>query len=248
MKLKVKLIKKVVHMKKNKREEQKKSNREQILRAALKVFGEIGLDGSNVRDIIRASELSPGTFYNYFESKDQVFEVLLDEIIQDIHNKSRESWLKAWQGERNIQGAFEDFFNIFQNNSDYLHFFAKNQRYVRELRHNGKIAGILANLEGDIETAIEAGMLPSFPVKLVTILLFGCAFEVLAEMIIYPGKISIKEVSESLAIFFRGGIIALSVTSGVKDLNMNILALANLPIDILGDIVKKSLPQKQSNT
>lgn len=227
--------------KQNKREELKKSNRDQILRAALKVFGDLGLDGANVRHIIRASELSPGTFYNYFDSKEQVFDVLLDEIIKDVHSKSRESWLKAWQGERNIQGAFEEFFNIFQSNNDYLHFFAKNQSYVRQLRHNGKIAGVLANLEGDIEAAIAAGKLPAFPVKLVTILLFGCVFEFLAEMIIYPGKISIKEVSESLASFFRGGILALSVSSGVKEFNINILSLANLPLDILGDIIKKSI-------
>lgn len=200
----------------SKREELKKLNREQILKAALKVFGENGLDATNVRDIIRVSGLSPGTFYNYFQSKDEIFEVLLDEIILDIHNKSRESWLKAWQNGRSanaMQSAFAEFFNIFQSNQDYLYFFSKNQHYVRDLRYNGKINGIVENLERDIEEAIQKGSLPPFPVKFVSVALFGTVFEFLADMITNPGQISIPDVSENLANFFRGGILSVSINT-----------------------------------
>lgn len=203
----------------SKREELKKANREQILKAALQVFGESGLDGANVRDIIRVSELSPGTFYNYFQSKEEIFDVLLDEIILDIHNKSRKSWLKAWRSGHNgnaMKDAFEDFFNIFQNNQDYLYFFSKNQHYVRDLRYNGKINGIVEDLERDIEEAIKLGNLPSFPVKFISVALFGTVFEILADMLIHPGQISIQDVSENLASFFRGGILSLSLSTGAK--------------------------------
>ncbi|MCB1178735.1 MAG: TetR/AcrR family transcriptional regulator [Leptospiraceae bacterium] len=230
---------------KSKRENTKKSNRDKILIAARKVFGEKGLDGTNVRDIIRGSKLSTGTFYNYFKSKEEIFDVILDEIILDIHNKSRETWLKVWKsGAGDITKGFEEFFNIFQNNPDYLHFFSKNQRHVRELRYNGKISGILASLEGDIEEAIKEGKLPSFPVRFVTILLFGCVFEFLADMIITPGSINIKETSENLSAFFRGGILSLSVNTGVQKFNQNILSLANLPINMIGNIINGALIKK----
>lgn len=226
--------------KSSKREELKKNNREQILKAALQVFGESGLDGSNVRDIIRTSELSPGTFYNYFQSKEEIFEVLLDEIIIDIHNKSRESWLKAWQGgytSNSMKSAFEAFFNIFQNNPEYLYFFSKNQQYVRDLRYNGKINGIVSHLERDIEEAIKAGHLPPFPVKFITVALFGTVFEILADMIIHPGQISIPEVSETLSSFFKGGILALSLSTGTKEIGSNITSFLTLPLDILSKFI-----------
>ena len=51
-----------------KREETKASNRQAIIDAARIVFAELGYGATTVRDIIRATELASGTFYNYFKS------------------------------------------------------------------------------------------------------------------------------------------------------------------------------------
>jgi AcrR family transcriptional regulator len=228
------------HKNSSRREENKKTNREQILKAALKVFGEKGFDASNVRDVIRESELSPGTFYNYFQSKEDVFKVLLDEIMMDIHSRSRETWLKAWKGVRtgtNVKDAFVEFFNIFQENPEYLYFFAKNQHYVRDQRYSGKMNEIVISLDHDIQEAVKEGNLPSFPTKIVTHSLFGTVFEVLAEMVLYPEKVSIPEVSENLANFFTGGVLALTIKSGTQEITENVLALANFPIEILSGLL-----------
>ncbi len=227
----------------SKREELKKANKQQILNAALKVFGESGLDGANVRDIIRASELSPGTFYNYFQSKEEVFDYLLDEIIQDIHNKSRTIWMKAWQGGDAMKSAFEEFFNSFQDRPDYLLFFAKNQQYVRALRYNGKITGILDTLEADIAQAIKEGKIPPFPVKFITVLLFGTVFEFLADLVFYPDKVSIPQISEYLASFFRGGILFLSLQTAAKDTMSSIFSIANFPVELASKLIQ-SFPIK----
>jgi len=45
----------------------------QILEAALGCFGEKGLQGTTMDDIVEASGLSKGAIYSQFESKDQIF-------------------------------------------------------------------------------------------------------------------------------------------------------------------------------
>jgi len=62
-----------------KRERTKVANRQAILDAAREVFGDLGYDGATVRDIIRRTGLASGTFYNYYKSKEEVFDALADD-------------------------------------------------------------------------------------------------------------------------------------------------------------------------
>ena len=62
-----------------KREQTKAANRTAILDAARETFAELGFDAATVRDIIRRTGLSVGAFYNYFRSKEEVFDALADE-------------------------------------------------------------------------------------------------------------------------------------------------------------------------
>jgi AcrR family transcriptional regulator len=62
-----------------KRERSKAANRAAILEAAKRVFSQLGYEATSVRDIIRGTDLASGTFYNYFKSKEEVFEALQDD-------------------------------------------------------------------------------------------------------------------------------------------------------------------------
>lgn len=62
-----------------KRERAKAANRQAILAAARQVFADLGYEAATVRDIIRGTDLASGTFYNYFRSKEEVFEALSDD-------------------------------------------------------------------------------------------------------------------------------------------------------------------------
>jgi AcrR family transcriptional regulator len=62
-----------------KREQTKAANRSAILDAAREVFGELGFEAATVRDIIRRTGLSVGAFYNYYRSKEEVFDALADD-------------------------------------------------------------------------------------------------------------------------------------------------------------------------
>lgn len=58
------------------RERHKAENREAILLAARDAFAELGYPATGVRDIARGAGLAPGTLYNYFNDKEEIFRTL----------------------------------------------------------------------------------------------------------------------------------------------------------------------------
>jgi len=60
--------------------------REQILRAATRVFAAKGYHGASVTDIINAAGIARGTFYLYFEGKREIFSELVDVLLARLLN------------------------------------------------------------------------------------------------------------------------------------------------------------------
>ncbi len=73
-----------------KRELTKARNRALLLESARKVFAEREFEGTCVRDIVRASGLSVGTFYEYFRSKEQIFAAVAAEAAAGLRRRLRQ--------------------------------------------------------------------------------------------------------------------------------------------------------------
>jgi AcrR family transcriptional regulator len=102
----------IVFLSPGKREQTKLVNRLAILDAAREVFGEIGFEAATVRDIIRRTGLSVGAFYNYYRSKEEVFDALADDgarrfrpILEAQSAKASDFESYLWAGVR----AYFDF-------------------------------------------------------------------------------------------------------------------------------------------
>ena len=89
----------------------RKNNRDAILDAARDVFAEIGYGGTTVRDIIRRTNLASGTFYNYFDSKEAVFNALSDEIGTELRQLLRDVRQRATSFDGFIEAMFLTYFS-----------------------------------------------------------------------------------------------------------------------------------------
>jgi AcrR family transcriptional regulator len=69
----------IAYLSPGKREQTKLANRQAILEAAREAFTELGFEATTVRDIIRRTSLSVGAFYNYYRSKEEVYDALADD-------------------------------------------------------------------------------------------------------------------------------------------------------------------------
>ena len=56
--------------------------REQIIQAATKVFARDGLDKGRIDDIAREAGIGKGTVYEYFRSKEELFEAIVEGVVQ----------------------------------------------------------------------------------------------------------------------------------------------------------------------
>jgi AcrR family transcriptional regulator len=95
-----------------KRERTKVANRQAILDAAREVFGELGYDGATVRDIIRRTGLASGTFYNYYKSKEEVFDALADDGARRFRPLLRAEVDKAVDFQSFLSGAILAYFQF----------------------------------------------------------------------------------------------------------------------------------------
>lgn len=95
-----------------KREQTKAANRLAILDAAREVFGELGFEAATVRDIVRRSGLSVGAFYNYYRSKEEVFDALADDGARRFKPILQAQSAKATDFESYLRAAVTAYFDF----------------------------------------------------------------------------------------------------------------------------------------
>jgi len=165
-----------------KRERTKAQNRQMILDAARGVFAELGYGAATVRDIIRATPLASGTFYNYFKSKEEIYQAIRDEVALAIRPRLREERRQAKTVEEFISGTFRTFFE----------FVASDRIDFRTIRHSADTTRVRVDtpeviagfdeLREDIETAIASGLFPPIDADFLMAAIAGVAFEVAERM------------------------------------------------------------------
>lgn len=73
----------------------RRRRREQILESAVDLFARHGFEGTSVRMIADAADVSAGLLYNYFESKDDVLRAIFRRSMEDV----QESFARAAVGD-----------------------------------------------------------------------------------------------------------------------------------------------------
>jgi AcrR family transcriptional regulator len=191
-----------------KREQTKQQNRQIILEAARKVFAESGYGATTVRDIIRATPLASGTFYNYFQSKEEVYQAMRDETALVIRPKLREAREKATTVEEFISATFRTFFEFILTNEVDIRTIRHNADTTRMRMDTPEVIAGFEELREDLESAIARGLFPPLDADFLMASIVGVAFEITERMVRRetPDAAAAAEFATAL---FLGGIRAL---------------------------------------
>src|SRR3954452_4900823 len=92
------------------REELRAQNRAKLMTAARKVFAEKGVGAATARDIVRETDLATGTFYNYFDSKEDVFVALLEELSEQARAAVRPGRREGGKFAERVENGYRAFF------------------------------------------------------------------------------------------------------------------------------------------
>jgi AcrR family transcriptional regulator len=101
-----------------KRANTKAANRRAILDAGRRVFALIGYDATTVRDIIRETELASGTFYNYFKSKEEVFQAIAEDSTHRFRAHLSDVRARASSLEDYMENAFRAYFSFIARENE----------------------------------------------------------------------------------------------------------------------------------
>jgi AcrR family transcriptional regulator len=191
-----------------KREQTKVQNRQIILEAARIVFAELGYGATTVRDIIRATPLASGTFYNYFKSKEEVFQAIQDESALRIRPRLHEERAKANTVEEFISGTFHTFLEYVAADQSNFHAIRRNTDTLRVRMDTPEIIAGFQELREDLESAIEKGLFPPVDADYLMAAIVGVAFE-MAERMLRREPFDTEEAARFATALFMGGVRAL---------------------------------------
>lgn len=139
-------------------DEAKEQRREAILSAAKRVFAKSGYHATTIADVARAARISYGSVYWYFDSKDALFQALMDSEEQALREHI-DGAVGAFDGNRESVDAFRAAvratFEFFEADRDVVKLLFRDSVVLDE-RFDRHLAGIYEGFIGDIEKTIGA--------------------------------------------------------------------------------------------
>ncbi|MEL6663556.1 MAG: TetR/AcrR family transcriptional regulator [Pseudomonadota bacterium] len=156
----------------------KAANRQAILEAARGVFARLGVDSTTVRDIIRETDLAAGTFYNYFKSKDDVFEALANESTTRFRPRLAEVRAKATDFESYIRAAYRAYFEFLRDeNIAAIESGAPHMALIGVRIDTPEMQSVVEEIRADLESHFSPGDTQGVDTEYVTAAAVGIARE-----------------------------------------------------------------------
>ena len=135
----------------------KKEKRDLFIITALSVFEEKGFNNTRIKDITKRANTSVGNFYNYFNSKEEVIEVLVSGLAELMISKFRELFIYFEQNRippiSAVKNLFREYAKMFREKKEsFLIFF--EQLGGMDQKYRDKRNEILDNFTNEVEKII----------------------------------------------------------------------------------------------
>jgi AcrR family transcriptional regulator len=192
------------------REERKAKNRAKLLVAARKVFAEKGYGEATARDIVRETDLASGTFYNYFNDKQDAFIALLDEMGEKgralVRAQRQDTKLTL---EQRVESAYRAYFEWAIEENDLFEVFRRNAGVIALLPDREQFELGISELIEDIAAWAEAGDLPEADYEYLAIAVVGMGFQIATHLVEHDPP-DVEGATRFCTRMFMGGVKALS--------------------------------------
>jgi AcrR family transcriptional regulator len=187
---------------------QKERRRDDILKAASRVFTQKGYHGTKVSDITEAAGISTGTFYFYFGDKLELFK----EVVGDILNYLNEKAAVVLREEKDFIGrsvARARLFHEYYNRYAEIMFLLRAEMAGEEPWPREKVEEIYDEITRpiirDLEQGMKSGGFRKMDPKLTAYALVGM-FEVMVLFLQLDNRYSLDQIIEFTFDFFMRGL------------------------------------------
>jgi TetR/AcrR family transcriptional regulator len=194
------------------KEREKLRHKKDILAAALHLFSSKGFHNVSMQEIAQASEFAVGTLYNFFESKDTLF----DEMTKSCGEKITNALIVILDGPGTEADRLTNFIRhlptLLEEHADFI------RMYVSEVRTRGAMlsrkqgkedfkAGFNARLEQLLDSGIRKGIFrrvdPKITMQAINSIIETLAFEIAGRF----DKAVAKQMFDKVEQLFIGGLL-----------------------------------------
>ncbi len=196
----------------SRKERERLTHREEILRAAEKIFAAKGFFQSTMNEIARAAEFGTGTLYKYFKSKEDLYFTLIDEKTEEISHLVQKELHRQGSATERIRNVLflqlefmernRDFFRIYTSEGSRFEWSVQNDcgKRVHE-----KMVNYIHLLAEVFQQGIEANELKPFDPLDMAHAFEGIVHSFIFEWLISPTSYPLVSKGEViLEIFLRG--------------------------------------------
>lgn len=134
-----------------KRERTKAANRDEIRRAAVEAFTELGFGATTVRDIVRRTALASGTFYNYYADKDAILTELVGEHVAEAGVRMAAARAAATTPREAIERGAVAYFRLLMESPELLAMYRRNAGTIRAYASGNLVDEIIDSLRTDLD-------------------------------------------------------------------------------------------------
>ncbi|HEY5290280.1 MAG TPA: TetR/AcrR family transcriptional regulator [Caulobacteraceae bacterium] len=203
----------IAYLHPGKRELTKAANRQTILQAAREVFGELGFDVATVRDIIRRTNLSVGAFYNYYRSKEEVFEALADDGARRFRPILHAQASKATDFESYLRAAVRAYFDFIAGEQTLWPGIGMAREDLPHARNTPEILAVFEEVRQVFADVMDRGLAPKVDLDYLAASCIAVAREI-GDLMLARDPIDVEGSSEFVVRLILGGLPALPRTAG----------------------------------
>jgi len=187
-------------------------HREEILRAAERVFAAKGFFQTTMSEIAEAAEFGTGTLYKYFKSKEDLYFTLIDEKVEEINHLVKAELSQRTSVKERIKKVLQLQFEFIEKNRDFFRIYTSERgRFEWTLKddigkgiHDKMVAYIKILAQVIKEGVKEGEFKPMDPMDLAHALV-GIVNSFVFEWLISPHPYPlISKMDTVLEIFWRG--------------------------------------------
>ena len=188
------------------RETNKTKNRQAIIEAGIRVFISKGVSETTVRDIIRSTGLASGTFYIYFNSKEEVLVAIFNDFAKEVGKTVRDENVQPDNFEEFLRIKLTRFFKFVSSKPEIFMIMSNNHNLVNNFSINTpQIILEIDYLKEEINDYIKKGVFPNFDVDLFALVVRPIT-DSLAQEMMSQKKIDINKYTEKCINFLMKGL------------------------------------------
>jgi TetR/AcrR family transcriptional regulator len=130
--------------------------RERILKAADRVFGELGFDAATIRKIADSSKTNKALIHYHFGSKEGLFESVLDHYFEELSKNLHGALISDSPLSERIIRMFDRYIDFLEKNRNFVHIIH------RELNGGGQMERVIAHMIPLFQFALQ-GIQTAYP-------------------------------------------------------------------------------------